>query len=424
MTKHLRYALIAAATLLTLGIFGLGDDAGEEMFDAYMTDGYADEGYAEAGYGYGGPAAPGYGAEAAGGGYPAGPDSRPADVYHPAQAYPANAGLAASGPGGAFEPTGQPGFVRYIEPNEQAFSVMIPASWRMQTQIDRSSGYGAQTWKTLASPDGQVVLRSPDMPPIFFASPNPQMGMHEGTQVGSMQVRSYRQGRAYAAEHTQRVAQALGCGSMQPSPPRARADLEARLHQFKPQGTDQLVRRFSTGEAEARCQRGGQALILIVHATTVELHSGGWYPSTSSIVAPAERADEARQAMEQFAQTFTPNMQWANREAQVGQRRLAEEARARSRSAGRGNYAGGYTGSSGSSSSTWSGSSSDASHQAFINSIHGTQDLTDQFGDTVWGVESNSTYHWQDNQGNIVGTDIDENPNPLEYSRMTSGGNN
>ena len=160
--------------------------------------------------------------------------------------------------------------------------------------------------------------------------------------------------------------------------------------------------------------------VIITQALTVGMTNGGWYTNTFHMTAPGAKAEEAARILDHMNQTHTPNPEWAQREAAVGQRKYAENERLRHQQAQqwaatrpKTTWSPGAPGSS-----TYSGAASDESHQAFINSIRGTQDLTDRYGDTVYGVESYSNYHWQDGQGNIVGTDIDENPNVLEYERM------
>jgi hypothetical protein len=159
--------------------------------------------------------------------------------------------------------------------------------------------------------------------------------------------------------------------------------------------------------------------VIITQAWSVGLTNGAWYANTLHMTAPGAKADEAARVFEHLNQTYTPNPEWTQRESAVSERTLAENERLLNQQARQWAASRPKTTWSPGTSSGYTGGTSDKAHRDFINSIHGTQDLTDRYGDPVYGVESHSTYHWQDGQGNIVGTDIHENPNPLEYERMT-----
>ena len=321
-------------------------------------------------------------------------------------------------PASAVQPAGN-GFVRYTA-TEEAFTVEIPDGWQAYTQIDRSAGFGGIPWSTYASPDNQMVVRVPDRPMTLYMLPNPQLGLYEGGTGGYNRtpVRSYVPAPQYAAEHGWRIAHAMGCQNPQVVDQRDRSDfLRPSNSSASAQGR---VTQITVGQATVQCRQGGQSRVIITQASTVGMNNGAWYTSTLHMTAPGAKAQEAARIFEHLNQTTTPNPEWMQQEATVGQRKFAENERLRQQqgrqwaaSRPRTTWSPGSPGSS-----TYSGAASDDAHQAFINSIHGTQDLTDRYGDTVYGVESYSNYHWQDGQGNIVGTDIDENPNPLEYERM------
>jgi len=303
------------------------------------------------------------------------------------------------------------GYVRYTAP-ENAFTVEIPQGWQAQTRIDRSSG-GGVPWSIYASPDGEIALFAPDRPGANYMLPDPRVGRHEGGYSGIFPVRGYVQGIDYATEHAQRIAHALGCRNAQLVDRRARPDMSQRTRAFLPPNAASMFGELTTGEAHLQCQYNGGNILLIAGASSFQFRSvPGWLVSTSVAIAPLARAEEAKRVIDHMNRTATPNRTWGAQQFAASQR-AAQEAqmaawRAKSRSGGRTSSGLGTT----------TGGTSDEAHKAFIHSIHGTTDLTDRFGDTVYGVESYSNYHWQDRQGNIVGTDIDSNPNPLEYERM------
>jgi hypothetical protein len=312
------------------------------------------------------------------------------------------------------------GYVLYTAP-ENAFTAEVPQGWQVQTRIDRSSG-GGVPWSVYSSPDGQIVIRSPDQPAVGYMLPDPRVGRYEGTRSGIYPVRSYVSGVDHADAHARRIAQHLGCRTAQVTDRRERPDLVRRTRSFLPVQAASNFGQMTSGEAYLDCRvDGGHALLVIAHATSIRFSNGaGWVAVTSSGVAPAERRDEVVAVIEHVNRTMTPNRAWGEAQYAASQRaaqraQIAAARAQRSRSTA-------STGTGWSPGSTSSTGTSDAAHDAFINSIRGTQDLTDRYGDTVYGVESYSNYHWQDGQGNIVGTDVDSNPNPLEYERMTPAG--
>jgi len=310
-------------------------------------------------------------------------------------------------------------YVLYTAP-EQIFTAEVPASWQVQTYVDRSHPDGTIPWTGYASPDGQIVIRAPDALPGKFMMPNPYVGRYEGQRSGIFAVRGLVPAEQYASEHAQRIAQQLGCAGGRFVDRGNRPKAAQSVRESMPQAVRSSISRVHAGEAVLECQYGETSLQIFAQAVVFAMDTvQGWMASTSSMIAPPSRADEALRIRTHIDESTTMNRAWIEREFREGQRRAAEASRKAWQAQQRQRQLNAATRST----STGTGSSSDdGGHRAFINSIHGTQDLTDRFGDTVYGVESHSTYHWQDGQGNIVGTDIDSNPNVLEYERMSPAG--
>ena len=323
---------------------------------------------------------------------------------------------------GTFQPIGN-GRQRYTAP-EDAYTVEVPDGWRVQTYIDRSGPNGTIPWTIFTSADGQIVMRAPDAAGASYVLPDPRLARYEGQRAGIFLVRRFASAHQYAAGHAQRIAQQIGCYNGQVVEQRDRPDFVQKTWESLPSRVAQSFSQIFIGEALLRCQRESGTLSILAGASVFFVGpTGGWLVSTSSLLAPIGRYGEAQRAMDLINETMVPNSDWMEREFTAAQRRAAEAARAvAARRPASGRTSSSLPNSSEGSLDTSTSSMSDDGHRAVIHSIHGTQDLTDRFGDTVYGVESTASHHWQDTQGNIVGTTIDQNPNPLEYTRMTSGG--
>jgi len=323
---------------------------------------------------------------------------------------------------GTFQPIGN-GRMRYTAP-EDAYTVEVPGGWRVQTYIDRSSPNGTIPWTIFTSADGQIVMRAPDAAGASYVRPDPRLARYEGQRSGPFLVRRFASTHQYAAGHAQRIAQQIGCRGGQVVEQRDRPTFVQKMWESLPPRVAQTFSQIFVGEALLRCQRESDSLFILAGASVFFVGpTGGWLVSTSSLLSPVGRYGEARRAIDLINETMVPNPDWMEREFIAAQRRAAEAERAiAARRAASGRLSSSLPSSSESSLDTGASSTSDDGHRALIHSIHGTQDLTDRFGDTVYGVESTASHHWQDTQGNIVGTTIDQNPNPLEYTRLTSGG--
>lgn len=422
MTLTKRHLAIAALTFLAILVFAL--DSSDD--DYYYDDAYADEGYSQAPMPDGGYAPSNGYAQPNGQGEPNGYGQAGGQMMASAQQPPNGSGMQAGYGAGNAQPLGN-GYVRHTGP-EQAYTVEAPQGWQLRSSINRQGGGFPIVYAQFGSPDRQIGLSVPDGPPETYMEPNPQMGAYEGQQMGPVRISRFVPATEYVATYAQQYAQRLGCQQAQIVERRDRPDLVARSRQFLLPGI--TLTRFGTAEVVVHCQYNGMPTALIVTSSTMSLAPQNgmamWSASSSTMITPRARLAEARQVLDHTQRTYTPNMQWQSREYQAMQQRIIAQNRQRRGGMNGGYASGGYTG--GSTAGTggytgYTGGASDASHEAFINSIRGTQDLTDQFGDTHYGVETNSPYNWIDNSGNIVGTEIDENPNALEYTRMSSGGN-
>lgn len=339
----------------------------------------------------------------------------PGPVLPPTAAAPAALAPAASPPSAALPAAlaPDPDFVTFTGP-EGAFTVEVPEGWDVSATIDRSMGAGIERLR-MASPDGAMLLLSPDAPLLQVWAPDPSLGLYEGAHLGVMRVQRYTPAAALARTLAAERAAALGCWGARVTEVEDEPGLAARARAATPLAL--LPRANHTALATVACEWKGAPHVAFVGVSTFD--SGMlWGAATSVFVAPEPRRDEARAILDRFRRTYTPDMAWREREAGVWSGPHGPPGPGWHGPGG--HPLGGHGPSGWSSPPPWTPASPppDTGMDAFIDALTGTVDLRDRWGDPVYDHESTAAYHWQDGQGNIVGTELDENPDPLEYERI------
>ncbi len=243
-----------------------------------------------------------------------------------AAAFPAMA--SAQQPAAAPQPAN---WAVYRDPNENAFTVQVPAGWLVAGGLLRVNMGGTLTALEMRSPDGtiQIGLNDKDLPNFILPVPMyTQLGMQEGANVDNGAIlAAYRSGQDFAAEYGQRVY-GPACGH--PLKVLEQATDEA-AGQHAVQGNPIPGATASVGDAVLQCETPQHGFFGIVLATTTRMpfSTGGGMWTASPVVRVAvtdqAHADVAMQAMTHMLQTLEMNPQWtaamlaAQRQAQAAQ---------------------------------------------------------------------------------------------------------
>ncbi|HJR05888.1 MAG TPA: hypothetical protein VJ842_01225 [Pyrinomonadaceae bacterium] len=297
-------------------------------------------------------------------------------------------------------------FERWVDPTEMAFSIEVPAGWRVMGGVKRSGAISAKSEFIIQSPDNQVMARSGDVnlhgdfvePSMHLMS----LGMWEGMMTGGMLIKSYQSGLDFAAEYVKNIV-ARNAQNLQLLKSTDRQDYVNSLGWYA-----QILgwMRHTAGDVTYSCQFGNQQTYVIYQfADTAVTHFSDvatlWNLQTlTGFVAPADRASLADAVLQRAVQTFQMNPEWMQRQAQVN-RRVAEDNR-RYRE---------YV------SNLW--------QQTRDERWASWERITEQRGDALRGhtrvvdpetrqaykVESGSSYYWIDPVRNVIaGTDIPSAP--------------
>jgi hypothetical protein len=242
-------------------------------------------------------------------------------------------GGGVGGGGNASDPLAGVQFQRWTDPTENAFSVEVPAGWRVSGGIKRAGTTSRQEEVVAQSPDGQVTVRAGDvrLPPQFI-EPNQtlaNLGSREGQLYPGTTslILRFRPAVYFATEYVQRNM-AQTCGNLQFV---RQADRPDYIRGLASQGLLLSRNQYTAGEVIFTCQARGQSYVGYLFAETSINSNPGvgniWnVPRLEGFVAPASRATEADAVLQRMSASFAINPQWWR--AEVGaDARIAEQFR-------------------------------------------------------------------------------------------------
>ena len=214
----------------------------------------------------------------------------------------------------------------YRDPSEGAFTIEVPAGWRISGGSKRFSQVEVRLGVEATSPDGKITLFYGDTSIPIFSAPNRMLAMG-GLRVGStydmgMGVRTliepYATGANFAAMWG-RARVARECSQVSLLGHRGRPDSS--------QGIDRVYagagirRSVLAGEASFHCNLNGADGGGYVFASTelVQSQMGAMWDVNAVLgtVAPTPRAAEAYALLSHMASSFTIDRAWMSREREL-----------------------------------------------------------------------------------------------------------
>ncbi|HEX8162684.1 MAG TPA: hypothetical protein VF538_12505 [Pyrinomonadaceae bacterium] len=231
----------------------------------------------------------------------------------------------------AYDPLAGLQFQRWVDPTESAFSVEVPAGWRVWGGIKRASTISRQQEVVAQSPDGQINVRSGDvrLPPQYI-EPNQtldSLGTHEGQLYPGTTslVLRFRPAAYFAAEYAQRNM-AQNCGNLRLL---RQADRPDYIQGLASRGLLLSRNQYTAGEVVFTCQMGRQSYVGYLFAETSINRNPGvgnvWNVSRlDGFLAPAERATQADAVLQRLSTSFAINPQWWRAEVGADERIAAQ----------------------------------------------------------------------------------------------------
>lgn len=221
-------------------------------------------------------------------------------------------------------------YVRWIDPYEQAFSAELPAGWRTEGGLRRST-WNVRLAFTSTSPDGTMQLVSGDLSvPRLFIEPNPtiqSLGYREGQVIGQGGPEGQTVLRFQSADAlgSQLVRSRFGA---QVTATRPRPDLVeiARRNPLLQLGSSAAT----AADIEFRLRDGRIGVLTLSTfgaAGAGQVGASWWADGVHGFIAPAASASIAAAALGRMLATARENPQWAAGEAEH-QRRMSTQYQA------------------------------------------------------------------------------------------------
>lgn len=214
-------------------------------------------------------------------------------------------------------------YVRWVDPMEGAFFVELPAGWRHEGGLRRTT-WNVRVVLTSTSPDGALHLFNGDgSVPRMFIVPNAttrSLGNVEGQYKGpdAMMILPFQRAEDFGAHlvRTRFHAQVTAV--------RARPDLVeiARRNPLLAGG----VSAATAADVEFRMNdgRAGVLTLTTFGASTANVGTTWWADGVHGFVAPPGRTAQAATALARLLATFRQNPQWASGERDHQQRMSAQ----------------------------------------------------------------------------------------------------
>jgi hypothetical protein len=210
-----------------------------------------------------------------------------------------------------------PSWTTFVDPFEHAFTMTIPAGWRVTGGLLRHSPIDPNICMRLVSPDMRTLIILGDPQMGIYLTPQPALLGWLSPPPGPIPQRPYLSGvdyaRAYVLETLAKTLDAVALAGQKPRPDLA----QGRHTQFNP------MARHDGGEATFTCRRGGEAAVGFIG---VDTYIYGW-PIQGGVlwgvglllgfVAPPEGVAAATEIMVQSAASTRIDTTWLARQKEL-----------------------------------------------------------------------------------------------------------
>jgi hypothetical protein len=287
-------------------------------------------------------------------------------------------------------------FENFTDPNENAFTIKLPEGWQASEDSGLIRPYiDAGVKLMVTSPKDQQFLYI--SPYGIYAVPNDLLtfsGFTEGSNYNGMLVKKYTEAENFLNEIVKQLDRETEI-----------IEIIERPDLIK-ENPGPLITKQSAAEITYILNPGPNQIKnkLVCYNYLIEPSGIGiWASTLFGYSSPEELFNETEYLVLKSAETFKVNPAWAAKEAQEVNKRIGIISSTQD-----------SISDTISSSFEYRSDSQDRINDEWSKTILGVEEVYNpETGDTRF-VDSGANYYWQDNQGNVWGTETDENPAPLE----------
>lgn len=333
-------------------------------------------------------------------------------MRNPAEAIGAPNGIA---------PTAFNGWTTFRDPDQNSFTVEVPAGWKVEGGMVRPVPIDARPWVKATSPDGLITAFIGDgkIPP--FTMPNAQLstlGFWEGRKYNGSEIRRYIPARRFAELYSFKYMKPYFKNIQiveQHDHPDVARDVNGTVGATRSEAASIKINAMY-GNLPA------VAYYLAVTKATVMNGTGMWWVTkVAGSVGPADREAAVLGVIMHMLQSFQINPEWGGQAvATAGQVSRNYRAAAQQKSAAiMNNYWSQQAANDRLHQAYWDRQASqDRAANNFSNAIRGVENVQDPSTGTKYQVEYGPQYHWIDNLGNYTNTE-QSSPGP-EWRQLMS----
>src|ERR1035437_9045926 len=312
-------------------------------------------------------------------------------------------------------------WVRWQDPKENAFSIEVPAGWKVNGGVFRFVPLDTRPAWEAVSPDGQTRITGGDPQLGPFTEPNQVLamaGFREGSEYSPGYglryiVRRYVSGAPFVREYVTARAPQF-CTGLAITDNRDRSDADAAINAiYQRYGSMGVMMQIHSGEASFTCDQQGRAMAgyyfaSMLRTQAVGMPGGLWLAQNlCGDLAPRDQAQLAQSIAKHIVESGKPNPQWENMQSGItmNSSRIAAQTQEAVSNIISDTY--------------WSRQKTmDEISRRRENAILGTVDVVDPASGRQIKVDNSANYYWMDNHGMIAGTQTDTWPN-LDFRELT-----
>lgn len=217
---------------------------------------------------------------------------------------------------------GSPGWVRYTDNAEGAFSMDVPIGWQVQGGMYRFGYFDVRWVMDVRSLDGKVIIRisDPNVPPYVLPGPHSGPAGHPAIRPNMYQmvVDNFQEARPYAESYAKKRFRSV-CTSLTPREADWTPTMPSQWQYPAELRATQASVAFACESAD------GPRVATVFARTSIQTTEGLWLVDPIiSILATADRLPEAEAMTQRMIDSWQQTPEWKSHQEQITRMGLAQ----------------------------------------------------------------------------------------------------